>query len=486
MSREIPPPLALALLILLRRAGWSQEEIAAKLKVKPETVSGWIRNGRGLDRARLEEIAVVLGFKESEIDRTLDYLAGKQPAEVEEIPGYTGLTPDERQIVQEARARVQQQAVAELDAALPQHIQSSRVRRARAKAEEVWNELRPRSAEERRVYLDENPEVCTPALVRRLCDESKRGAARSAVLAMALAEMALYVAERVPGEVSLRCQAYAQGLIANANRVGGQPPVADLAYAKALAIWEKSPVSDPNLDEAHFLDLGASLRRDQRRLNEALGFINRALTLTQPEGLSDLLLNKSHVQHASGQYEEALQTLDQASSLIDPKKAPQSWFAVQFNRTANLCRLGRFQQAQELLPLLWDLAASLKGDLHILRLRWLAAEISAGVGDEDLAARALQDVRKDFADLKNPIDAALVSLDLSKIYIRQERWREVRLVAEEMLQLFRDLGVHREAIASLLLFREAAEREEATVDLIQRLARYLREAERDPSHHFEG
>ncbi|HKH47894.1 MAG TPA: hypothetical protein VKM72_24825 [Thermoanaerobaculia bacterium] len=486
MSREIHPPLALTLLILLRRAGWNQQKLADALKVKPETVSSWIRTGRGLDRMILDEAAVLLGFDVSEVERTLDYLAGKRPAEGEEIPGYTGLTPGERRIVQAARAQIQQHAVAALDAELPRQLEEARVRRARAEAKEVWKEMRSRSAEAQRLFIDQNPAVCTPALVRRLCDESERGAARSAVLAMALAELALYVAERVQGEVSLRCQAYAQGLIANASRVGGQLPVADLAYGKAFALWKASPVGDPVLDEARFLDLGASLRRAQRRLPEALDLINQALTLTQPEGISDLLLNKSHVQHASGQYEDALHTLDQADSLIDPTKDARSWFAVQFNRTANLCRLGRYQQAQALLPLIWDLAASLKGDLHILRLRWLAAEISAGVGDEDLAARALQEVRKDFADLKNPIDAALVSLDLSKIYIKQERWREVRVVAEEMLQLFRDLGVHREAIASLLLFREAVEREDATVDLIQRLARYLREAERDPSHHFEG
>jgi tetratricopeptide (TPR) repeat protein len=485
MSREIPPPLALTLLILLRRAGWSQEEIAARLKVKPETVSTWIRTGRGLDRARLEEIAVVLGFKEGEIDRTLDYLAGKQPAEVEEIPGYTGLTPDERRIVQEARARVQQQAVAELDAALPQHILDTRVRRARAKAEEVWNELRPRSAEERRVYLDENPEVCTPALVRRLCDESVKAAGRSAGRAMSLAELALYAAERVPGEVSLRCRGFAKGFIANAFRVGGQLHAADSVMAEAFTLWRSGLGSDPALSEARLLGLKASLRRNQRRFQEAFSILGEALTLNDPSESINLLLERSHLQYTKGEHQQALDTLQDAQARIEPKHAPQLWFAIQFNRAANLSKLGRYQDAQKLLPLIWDQATSQQGDLHILRLRWLAAGITAGLGDAGLAVRSLQDVKKGFADLEIPFDAALVSLELAEIYLKQERWGDLRLVAEEMLQLFRDLGVHREAIASLLLFREAVEREDATVDLIQRLARYLREAERDPSHRFD-
>jgi len=485
MSRKIPPPLALTLLILLRRAGRSQQELAAELKVKPETFSSWIRTGRGLDRMILDEAAVLLGFDVSEVERTLDYLAGKRPAEGEEIPGYTGLTPGERRIVQAARARVQQQALEALDAELPRELEEARVRRARAKAEEVWKELRSRSAEERRVYLDENPEVCTPALVRRLCDESVRAAGRSASRAMVLAELALSVAERVPGEVSLRCQGFAKGFIANAFRVGGQLPVADSVLAEAHRLWRMGTVGDPALDEARLFDLEASLRRAQRRFDESTALLERALSLSSGLGAGNILIKKSHVQHACGQYEEALETLELAAACAGPVQEPRFGLAIHFNRAANFCRLGRHQEARALLPSIWGLADSLGGENHLLRLQWLTAEVAAGLGDEETAARSLEAIRREFESQGNFFDAALAALDLAEIHLKQARWPRVRDLAAELVEIFHVQGIHREALAALLLFREAVERHEATVDLIRHLAQYLREAREDPSHRFE-
>lgn len=486
MDRDIPPPLALTLLILLRRAGWSQEDLAAALHKKPETVSAWVRTGKGLSRKKLEEICRLIDIEATEIDRTLDYLAGKRPGEDEEIPGYTDLTPDERRMVRKVRSRVVQNALAAVDARLPGLIEQQRLARARAEAEAWWQELRRILPERQRAWIDENPGCHTPAFVARVCAESEKAAAHKAGRALALAQLALYIAERVPGEVSRKCQAYAKGIIANAFRVGGQLRISDAVYTEAFELWRTSAALTPALDEARFFDVGASLRLAQRRFDDALALQDQALELVSPEEEGYILLNRSHVQHVRGQYEEALETLDKAASRIDSAQDPRSWFAVQFNRAANFTRLGRHQEAREFLPTLWELVESFEGDLHLLRLRWLAAQITAGLGDIETAIRSLEDVRKEFADQGNPFDAALASLDLAEIYVKQGRWREARLLAEEMIQLFQDQGVLREALAALLLFHEAVEREEATVDLIRRLAQFLREAREDPSHHFEG
>jgi len=208
--------------------------------------------------------------------------------------------------------------------------------------------------------------------------------------------------------------------------------------------------------------------------------------LDDPRETVNLLLEKSHLQHTSGHYAEAIETLREARSRIDPEREPQSWFAVQFNWAANLSRLGQHLEAQGLLPTIWDLVESFEGDLHLLRLRWLAAEITAGLGDLEVAARSLAEVQKEFADQENSFDAALASLDLAEIYLKQANWPKVRVLAGEMIRLFQGQGVHREALAALLLFHQAVEREEATVDLIRRLARFLREAREDPSYHFDG
>lgn len=487
MADEIPPPLALTLLILLRRRGWNQKKLAAALHLKEETVSDWIRAGKGLDRKRLEESCRHLGFEAGEIDRTLDYLAGKRPGEDEEIPGYGDLTPAERRFVRETRARVVQGALDALDADLPRLIEQQRHHRARAAAETHWQTLRSLPAEERKGWIDETPACHTPAFVARVCDESIKAAGRSATRALALAKLALYVAERVPGEVSRKCQGYAKGFIANAFRVGGQLRKAGGVFTEARKLWEESAAGNPALDEARFLDLEASLLTAQRRFDESLARLDQALSLSQGRREAKILIKKSHVQHVRGQYGEALETLRQAASRLVPGADLQSWFAVEFNRAANLSRLDKHEEAQGLLPGIWELVETLdEGDLHLLRLRWLAAGISAGLGDTETAIRSLEEVRKELADQENPFDAALASLDLAEIYLKKGRRPQVGALAGEMIRLFQGQGVHREALAALLLFRQSVEREEATVDLIRRLARYLREAREDPSHHFEG
>ena len=53
-----------------------------------------------------------------------------------------------------------------------------------------------------------------------------------------------------------------------------------------------------------------------------------------------------------------------------------------------------------------------------------------------------------------------------------------------MAEVFESKGVHREALAALRLFQEAAEREEATADLARRVLGYLFRARHDQGLRF--
>jgi hypothetical protein len=54
-----------------------------------------------------------------------------------------------------------------------------------------------------------------------------------------------------------------------------------------------------------------------------------------------------------------------------------------------------------------------------------------------------------------------------------------------MVPVFRQQGVHREALAALTLFRDAAERKSLTLELTRRLIRYLKRAEGNPELKLE-
>jgi transcriptional regulator with XRE-family HTH domain len=264
MSREIPTSLSLTLLLLMQKQGRSQKEIASALGVSRSAVSSWVTTGRGLDRARLEQIVVdVLKLEVREIDQTLRFLDGDEPAEV--APELEGLTSEERGIVEEAVAELLGGTSPMLDSWLLQEAESGRARRAEAEADACWKRYQEMSTEKRALLIEGVRAYQTPAFCARICAESKKVASRSASRALALAKLALNVAERVPGPVSLRCQGYAWAFIANASQAGGKLPEAEAAFARARELWDAGTVGDPSLPEWRFHSLFSEEKRPEPR-----------------------------------------------------------------------------------------------------------------------------------------------------------------------------------------------------------------------------
>ena len=83
-------------------------------------------------------------------------------------------------------------------------------------------------------------------------------------------------------------------------------------------------------------------------------------------------------------------------------------------------------------------------------------------------------------------DVALALLEEAVLLLDAGRKAEAKALARELAEVFESKGAHREALAALRLFREAAEREEATAELTSRLLRYLFRARHDPELRFEA
>ncbi|HYU33246.1 MAG TPA: hypothetical protein VEW48_13885 [Thermoanaerobaculia bacterium] len=79
----------------------------------------------------------------------------------------------------------------------------------------------------------------------------------------------------------------------------------------------------------------------------------------------------------------------------------------------------------------------------------------------------------------------MVSLDLAILYLKEGRMADVQRVAEEMLPIFQAQDVHREALAALQLFQEAARQQELTIERALEVAAYLRKARTEPGLRFE-
>jgi hypothetical protein len=134
-----------------------------------------------------------------------------------------------------------------------------------------------------------------------------------------------------------------------------------------------------------------------------------------------------------------------------------------------LCEAGYHHTAAETLLADHDLYIQFRDPYTQLRLLWLEGKIAAGFERIEEAERAFLVTRNGFILQGGGYDTATVSLDLALLYAKQGRTAELRELAGEMRKIFAAEDVHREAIAALLLFEDAAKREIVTL-LLQYLS----------------
>jgi tetratricopeptide (TPR) repeat protein len=285
----------------------------------------------------------------------------------------------------------------------------------------------------------------------------------------------------------LRALAWAH--LANAYRVHGDLPAADQTLEKADAFWDAGTrtIGDALGYEPVLLNLKASLRIAQRRFEEALGLLEEAveLYLSQDPVLRDPhLAGRSLIQKAGalvemGEMEAAIAALREAEALVQPDREPRLFFNLRHNLMDHLSSAGRHAEAKALLPEVWALAEHHANHLDRLRIRWVESRILAGLGDRDRAWQALLTVRTELIAEAIPYDAALATLELAVLYLEEGNVSEVKALASEMVAVFREQEVPREALASLLAFQRAAALETATVDLAREVAAFLERGRRE-------
>lgn len=328
-----------------------------------------------------------------------------------------------------------------------------------------------------------------PALAERLIDESRSSMPGRPRESFDLACLATAVLRRSePSQQAVDLYVLATARIANAVRVRGHLAEAAELFGAARFLLESTGSPDPLL-AAELDDLEGSLLRDQRHFEEAETTLRRAATAYRAAErfveTARVLMKLDGVYFEQGDLPGALQVARQALALLDPDEEPRLHFYARHNLIDDLCESGRHAEAEELLTDSLALVERSYDPLTQLRILWLEAKIARGLGRSEEADSSLRTAQYGFLRHEMAYDAALVSLELAALYLEQGRTAEVRELAVEMVAVFEEKQIHREATAALILFRDAAELERVNLALVSDLAVYLRRARRDPSYAFQ-
>jgi len=488
MPRESLPDLSIVLTFLRGGQGWSQAELGEAAGISPKLLNDYERGRKTLHRSRLEHLIAFMGLEPERIDAALALLAANR-ASSRAPADSAGRSSEANRRAETVAARFGNLATSFARSSLSLLTSGGEALHAREDAEILWKRLERRTATDRRRLVEMGTKFRTWALCERVAAESIRKAPNHPREALELAELARLIAERVPGDHlwRLRLQGYAWAHVANARRACNDLAEADEAMTRARPLWETGAPADSGLLNAAWVPgLEAALRRAQRRFSQALKRIDEALAL-DPEGelLGEILLAKSNIQDALGDPESSTLTLLKAVPFIDPGRQPRNAFGLRFNLLVDLCQLGRAAEAGPRLAEVRALAERLGGELDLTRTVWLEGKVAAGLGRFAEARGAFGQVRRVFLQHELAFDYALVSLDLALLLLEQGRTGEVKMLAEEMLRIFRTQKIEREALAALRVFCEAARQETATAELARRVLKFLHRAQHDPELQFE-
>jgi tetratricopeptide (TPR) repeat protein len=328
------------------------------------------------------------------------------------------------------------------------------------------------------------------ALCEALCLESQRLCAEDPPQATAVAELALKVADLVVGEEAWRAKlrGFARAHIGNALRAQGDLPAAEKALLAANQLWDVGEdVPSGLLEEGLLLAFQAMLRWSQRRFEEAAELLDRASAAASSGKFRvQVLISRAKLCKELGDLEQAVAILQEASRTGIPDDDGRTVLCLQHNLVDGLSKLGRFPEAEALLPAAIDLSRKCGGEVDFLRLLWIEGRVAAGLGKMNEAITALRRVRGEFAARHMSYDTALVSLELSALYAEQGMMQDVKNLARHLVPILRARNVHPEVLAALTLFRQSAEREDVTAKFAQDVLIYLRKARYDPGLRFEA
>jgi tetratricopeptide (TPR) repeat protein len=316
---------------------------------------------------------------------------------------------------------------------------------------------------------------------RSLRYQDLEGMILSASLAVTLAERITARQGESPELADLEARAWAE--LGNAHRVADDMVSAETALSRALSRSGQG-TGDPLL-LARLMDLTASLYIDRRRFNEARHLLDYVHAIYRHQGdthaVARTFISKGMASNLALDSDQAVGLLVEGLRQIDPARDPKLVLAAVHDLLWSLVDSGRATDANRLMVEARPLYEAHGEHLHRLPQLWLEGRIASQLGEDEKAEHILQEVRKAYQEIDVAYDAALVSLDLAAVWLRQGRTAEIESMLDESIVILRARNLQREALSVLLMLKNAFHANQATANLLRTAATHLWRLERFPA-----
>jgi pentatricopeptide repeat protein len=267
-------------------------------------------------------------------------------------------------------------------------------------------------------------------------------------------------------------RARAWGQYGNALRVSGRLREAEEAFATAQR-HRAAGTGDPML-HAWLLERNTPLAFFQGRFNDAIERCEEAGEIYRELGerhlLASTVVQKATATLYSGEVESAVRLLNQAIPLIDHEEDPHLLLVACHNLIRCYIDLGRPDQALQIYSEIKELYEEFEDPLIRLRAAWQEGQLLRDLGHLQNAEAILLRARKGYSERKLPYEAALVSLDLATVYVKQGRTDKLKRTVLEAVPIFHSLRVGLQTLAALLQLQKVADQEQQALELIRTLS----------------
>jgi tetratricopeptide (TPR) repeat protein len=278
-------------------------------------------------------------------------------------------------------------------------------------------------------------------------------------------------------------QARAATELANAYRVMDRLGEAQITLDAARRHFRAG--SQDRLLAARLLEVEANVHADRDELDAAFATLEAALRIYRrygdPHFAGRCMIKKGLFSVLAGRHREATDALAEGLERIDPRQDPLLAVSAVHNTAFCLVESGRYREARALIWRHLALYNEHAGRQDRLKLRWLQAQIAAGLGDLARAERVWEEVRQGMREAGRPYHVAVTTGELAHLTLRRGDAPRARALALEAAQLFRGIDLKPQALAAMADLQADLERSSAqpAAELVEAVLRLLRDSAPD-------